>query len=200
MKTRITCNKTHPLGKLFKDWNNVDYFSRSSGFDLHNINDVNDFLSQTENYDLTINFSRGIQFGSVKLLCGLDAYCYNQRLNHKVLNIGSYVSLALLNNPCSTYDVEKASLKFAHRKISYTHIYHKGYLDSYLISLSHMEEISIDIKNEYTHLSLLKLEDVVKNINFMLKYKNIKELSLQYQQPGNHRINNGIGPIFPGLY
>ena len=73
-------------------------------------------------------------------------------------------------------------------------------LDSYLINLGHLQEISVDIHNHYQHLNTLALSEVIKNVKFMLDRPYIKELSVQYKQPGNHRVNDGIGLILPGLF
>ncbi len=198
MKARITCDNSHPLGKRFTELFHVDFYSRRNGFDLHT--NLNTFIESTKDYDLTINFSRGMQFGQTKLLVDLQKHCNSRCLKHKVLNIGSYVSLVLLNSSNSSYDVEKAALKYAHRKIAYSHMFHNDYLDSYLINLGHLDEISSDIHDNYKHLNTLSLSDVLKNVRYMLDRKHIKELSLQYKQPGNHRVNDGIGLILPGLY
>ena len=199
MKARITCHNDHPLGKrLAKLFDTADYFSRRNGFDCNG--DIQSFLEDTKNYDVTVNFSRAMPFGQVRLLTSLDSYCDEKQLNHKVFNIGSYVNILLLNNPESTYDVEKASLKFAHRKIAFSHMFHDNKLDSYLLGLGHLKEISVDINDKYKHLHLLDLDDVVENIKFMLDRPFIKEMNLQYKQPGNHRTNDGIGLILPGLY
>lgn len=198
MKVRITCHNDHPLGKLFSELYDVAYFSRRTGFDIHR--DLSKFLHETNQYDITINFSRGMRFGQVNLLTQLDEHCNKSQLRHKVFNIGSYVNILLLNSPESSYDVEKASLKYAHRKIAFEHMFYDNYLDSYLLNLGHVDEISVDIKNYYKHLNLLKCQDIIDNIKFMMARPHIKEMCLQYKQPGNHRINDGIGLILPGLY
>jgi hypothetical protein len=198
MKARITCDESHPLGQRFSTLFDLTYYSRRNGFDLHG--DITNFLVDTENYDYTINFTRAMQFGQVKLLANLDKHCYHNKIQHKVINIGSYVNTLLLNNPYSSYDVEKASLKFAHRKIAFSRMFHNNYLDSYMINLGHLQEVSVDIHKHYEHLNTLALDDVIKNVKFMIDKPYIKELSVQYKQPGNHRINDGIGTILPGLY
>lgn len=198
MKARITCDSNHPLGKLFSSLFDLDFYSRATGFDLHG--DLNEFLNDTEKYDYTINFSRGMRFGQAKLLTMLDEHCDKNKLPHKVFNIGSYVSLVLLNSPESSYDVEKGAVKQAHRKIAYEYMFHNNMLDSYLINLGHLQEISVDIHNHYQHLNTLALSEVIKNVKFMLDRPYIKELSVQYKQPGNHRVNDGIGLILPGLF
>jgi hypothetical protein len=144
--------------------------------------------------------ARGMRFGQTNLLAQLDEYCAVNRLPHKVFNIGSYVSILLLNNPKSSYEVEKAALKLTHRKVAYEHMFHDGMLDSYLINLGYLEKISVDVENHYGHLNTLKLDQVIKNVKFMLDRPSIKELSLQYNQPGNHRVNDGVGLIIPGLF
>lgn len=198
MKARITCDESHPLGQRFSTLFDLTYYSRRTGFDLHG--DISNFLIDTENYDYTINFTRAMQFGQVKLLANLDKHCYHNKIQHKVINIGSYVNTLLLNNPYSSYDVEKASLKFTHRKIAFARMFHNNYLDSYMINLGHLQEVSVDIHKHYEHLNTLALDDVIKNVKFMIDKPYIKELSVQYKQPGNHRINDGIGTILPGLY
>ena len=102
MKARITCDDKHPLGKLFDKLFDIKFYSRRTGFDLHNQTDVDRFLSETGEYDWTINMSRGMQFGGVKLLCSLEEYCHAKDTHHKVLNIGSYINMLLLNYPTTT--------------------------------------------------------------------------------------------------
>lgn len=199
MKARITCDSNHPLGKLFETLFEVDYYSRSTGFDTRDY-DLSKFMDRTHEYDYTINFTRGMRFGQTNLLAQLDEYCAVNSLPHKVFNIGSYVSIVLLNNPKNSYEVEKAALKLTHRKVAYEHMFHNGMLDSYLINLGYLEKISIDVENHYGHLNTLKLDQVIKNVKFMLDRPSIKELSLQYNQPGNHRVNDGVGLIIPGLF
>jgi len=199
MRARITCDSNHPLGSKFVElFDTLDFFSRRNGFDIHN--DLTEFLDDTENYDITINFSRAMRFGQVKLLTMLDEHCDKHKIKHKVFNIGSYTSILLLNCPESSYDIEKASTKLAHRKIAFEHMFHNNYLDSYLITLGHLDEISTDIHEHYGHLTTLPLTSVVKNIKFMLENQSVKELSLQYKQPGNHRVNDGVGLILPSIY
>jgi len=199
MKIRITSNENHPLGNKFKTlYQDVDFYSRSNGFDIHG--DITSFLTDTVNYDLTVNLSRAMSFGQVKLLTQLDKYTHEHKIHHVVLNIGSYVNTLLLNSPHSSYDIEKASVKYAHKKIAFAHMFHNNYLDSRLINLGHLDEISVDIHDNYKHLNTMALTDVMDNIEFMLGRPNIKELSVQYKQPGNHRINDGVGLILPGIY
>jgi|APGre2960657404_1045060.scaffolds.fasta_scaffold04590_4 hypothetical protein len=199
MKARITCDSNHPLGKLFESLFDVEYCSRSTGFDTRDY-DLSKFLNCTHKYDYTINFTRGMRFGQSNLLVQLDEYCSDNSLPHKVFNIGSYVSIVLLNNPRSSYEIEKGALKLAHRKVAYEHMFHNGMLDSYLINLGHLETISVDVENHYQHLNTLKLDEVIKNVRFMLERPYVKELSVQYNQPGNHRVNDGIGLVLPGLF
>lgn len=198
MKARITCDSGHALGKKFGELFTLDFYSRRTGFDLHR--NLSSFIEETNDYDITINFSRGMQFGQTKLLVDLQKYCNLHKITHTVLNIGSYVNILLLNSPNSSYDVEKAALKYAHRKIAFSHMFHGDYLDSRLINLGHLDEISIDIHENYKHLNTLNLNEVINNIKYMLDRPYIKELSLQYKQPGNHRVNDGVGIILPGLY
>jgi hypothetical protein len=201
MRVRITCDENHPLGKRFKSlYPTIEFFSRRTGFDIHNQQQLDEFIQNTENYDLTINFTRAMRFGQVKLLTMLDEHCDREKLLHKVFNIGSYTSIVLLNSPESSYDIEKASTKMAHRKIAASHMFHGNYLDSYLLTLGHLDEISVDIHKHYEHLDTLLLDDVIANAKFMMDRPKVKELSVHYRQPGNHRVNDGIGLIFPGIY
>lgn len=201
MKVRITCDENHPLGKRFKTlFPDLEFCSRSTGFDIHNEAKLIEFINKTSEYDLTISFTRAMRFGQVKLLTMLDEHCAKTQLRHKVLNIGSYVSIALLNSPESSYDIEKGANKVAHRKIAFAHMFNDNYLDSYLISLGHLEEISSTIHEYYKHLNTLALDDVIKNVKFMLDHPSIKELTVHCRQPGNHRVNDGIGLILPGIY
>jgi hypothetical protein len=200
MKARITCDRNHPLGNLFEDFFNLTYFSQSSGFNFTNPDDVKFFAIETEKYDWTINLSRAMRFGGTNLLCSIEEHCNEHNIKHKIFNIGSYISFALLNMPHTSYDVEKASLKFAHRKIANEYLFHSKNLDSYLMNLNYIEKLSTDVEKNYKHVDVLSLNSIKKNIKFILDNPEIKELSLQYKQPGNHRINNGIGPIFPGMF
>jgi hypothetical protein len=200
MKARITCNKDHPIGKLFSNFFDLEYVSRSTNFDLTNPSHIEDFVKQIEKYEWTINLSRGMSFGGVNLLCSLESYCNKFQIEHKVFNIGSYISFALLDMPNSLYDVEKVALKYAHRKIANERLFYSKTLDSYLLNLNYIETLSKDVIKNYNHIDVLSLESINNNIKFILDNPSIKELSLQFKQPGNHRINNGIGPILPGMY
>jgi len=199
MKARITCHENHPLGKKFSDVFDLTFFSRRNGFDARE-QCLNKFLNETSEYEYTINFSRAMRFGQANLLTQLHEYCDVNNLHHKVFNVGSYVSLVLLNNPRSSYEIEKSAIKVAHRKIAYEHMFHNGKLDSYLINLGYLAEISVDVENHYQHLNTLSLDSVIDNVKFMVTRPYIKELSVQYKQPGNHRVNDGIGLILPGVF
>jgi hypothetical protein len=54
MKARITCDSNHPLGKLFESLFDVEYCSRSTGFDARDY-DLSNFLNCTYKYDYTID-------------------------------------------------------------------------------------------------------------------------------------------------
>lgn len=198
MKARVTSHFNHPIGKLFTEFFDCDFYSRRTGFDLNS--DTTSFINDTENYDWTINLARGTKFGGVKLLTDLSDHCHKNQLHHKVFNIGSYISFLLLDMPHSSYDVEKAALKFAHKKIANEYLFHHGTLDSYLLNLNYIEELSEDVAKNYKHLHVLSLDSVKNNVNFMIMNSTIKELSLQYNQPGNHRVNNGRGLILAGMF
>lgn len=200
MKARLTCNSNNLLGQQFKDFFNCDFFSRSSGFDVTNVLNREEFIKDTPNYQWTINITNGGDFSASCLLCELEKYCYAQSHDHKVFNIGSYICLGLINAPGTKYPSEKASLKFCHERIAYSFAYHQGHLDSYLLNLNFIQSMSAHIENYYTHLKTLSLKNINENIKFMLDNPNIKQLSVQSKQPGNHRINDGIGPIFPGMF
>jgi hypothetical protein len=200
MKARVTSDKNHPIGKLFEEFFDVTYCSRSTGFNLNNPDHITDFANNLNNYDWTINLSRGMPFGGVNLLGAIQNKCHVDQIPHKVFNIGSYVSLALLNMTNSTYDVEKAALKFLHRKVANEYAFHSTTVDSYLLNINYTAELSKDVMEHYPHINLLSLTSVRENIKYMLENPAIKELSVQYKQPGNHRINNGIGPLLPGLF
>lgn len=200
MKARITCDKNHPLGKLFENFFELEYFSRSTDFDLCDYSNLKSFIDNTPKYDWTINLSRGMPFGGTNLLCGIENFCDQNQVEHKIFNIGSYISMVLLNMTNSSYDIEKASLKYAHRKIVYEKTFHSKLLDSYLLNVYHVEELSKDAKENYPHLNMVSLESVKQNIKFMLNNPQIKELSLQFKEPGNHRLNDGIGPVLPGFF
>ena len=199
MKVRITASKDNLLSKEFNKIFDCEFFSRSTDFDIRNADSRQEFIEQTSAYDMTVNLTNGGDFSATNLLCELETYCFKSEINHKVFNIGSYICMGLVHAPTSKYPVEKAALKFAHKKITNSYIFHGGYLDSYLLSLNFIKDMSSHIENHYTHLNLLELADIGKNIKFMIDNSNIKELSLQSNQPGNHRINDGVGPILPGL-
>jgi hypothetical protein len=199
MKARITSNINHPIGKaIAKCWNDVDFFSRSSGWDIKENKDVEKFVEETINYDWTINFCIGYGFYGVNLFLKIEDFCEKNKIHHKILNIGSYLSFGLLHNPEGTYDIEKATLKHASRRATFSHSFHHSYLDSRIINFGYLEGSYLN--TELPHIHLLDLESVTKNVSFMIDNPSIKELSVQYKQPGNHRINKGIGPILPSLY
>lgn len=199
MKARITCDPSHPLGKKFGEIFDLTFFSRRNNFDARDW-DLSKFLNETHQYDCTINFSRAMRFGQANLLTQLHEYCDVNTVQHKVFNVGSYVSLVLLNNPRSSYEIEKSAVKVAHRKIAYEHMFHNGKLDSYLINLGYLAEISVDVENHYQHLNTLSLDAVMDNVKFMITRPHVKELSVHYKQPGNHRVNDGVGLILPGVF
>lgn len=199
MKARITCDSEHILGKMFEQHYDVTYFSRRTNFDLHSWQNVQDFLKDTENYDLTINMSRGMPFGQVNLLMDLEKYCDSIKLKHKILSIGSYVGTVLMNHPTSSYDVEKMALKLAHRKIANEYMFFEGSLDSYLVNVNYLEHLSPDVEREYPHIKLLDLDSVIRNCKYMLDNQHVKEMYIQRKQPGNYRINDGYGAVFPGV-
>jgi hypothetical protein len=199
MRARITCNENHELGKKFVDlFDEVKFFSRSTGFNAND--DLNSFLEDTSNYDWTINLTSAPMFGQVKVLALLDTYCDKHNVKHKVFNIGSYVGTGLLAEPETSYDIEKSSLKYAHKKIAYEHMFHDNNLDSYLLNLGFLEKLSRGIHEKYQHVNTLSLDVVIENVKFMMARPYIKEMYLQYNQPGNYRINNGIGILLPGVY
>jgi len=199
MKARITCNANHALGQQFAElFDEATFFSRSTGFDAHG--DLSEFLADTPNYDWTINLTSAPMFGQVKVLAQLDTYCDRHDIKHKVFNIGSYVGTGLLAEPETSYDIEKSSLKYAHKKIAYEYMFHDNCLDSYLINLGFLEKLSRGIHEKYQHINTLGLDKVKENVQFMLDRPYIKEMYLQYKQPGNYRINSGVGILIPGVY
>lgn len=200
MKIRITADCNNKLAKEFAKIFNLTYFSRSTGFNIFDPVQRSKFVDVTENYDFTINLTNGGNFSAVNLLCEIEEHCNTNQIDHKVFNIGSYICFGLIHAPQSKYPVEKAALKFAHERIVNSFIYHRGYLDSYLLNLNFIKGMSHNIEKNYKHLTLLSLDSIRKNVEFMLKHPNIKELSLQSKQPGNHRVNNGVGPLFPGAF
>ena len=199
MKVRITCSNTHWFGKeIAKIWDDVTFFSPSTNWDINNDDDLNSFVEDTDSYDLTVNFYVGYGFRATILLSRLQERCDRLGTEHVVLNIGSYQSFAILHNPSGTYDLEKSLLKLANRKVSLSRTYHNGKLDSRIINLSYINgsEMLID----YPHIESLEIETIVDHIKFMMSTPSIKELSLQIKQPGNHRINEGLGPILRSVY
>ena len=199
MKARITCDRNHPLVNSFSKFFELEFYSRSTGFDLTNISHIADFANSVTEDVWTINLSRGMPFGGVNLLCALQESCNLNKIPHKVFNIGSYINLALLDMNNSSYDIEKAALKLAHRKAANAHLFFNSMLDSYLLNVYHVEKLTTDL-SEYPHLNFLTLEALESQIELMITTPCIKELSVQYKEPGNHRINGGIGPVLPGIY
>lgn len=200
MKARVTADQNNLLAKEFTKLFDCDFYSRSTGFDITNKAQREAYLENTSNYNISIHITNGGDFSAANLLCDLENYCYESKIDHKVFSIGSYICFSLINAPQSKYPIEKAALKFAHERIVNSYVYHQGYLDSYLINLNFIKGMSNHIEKHYKHLSLLSLKDIRKNIEFMLNFPHVKELSLQSKQPGNHRINDGIGPVFPGSF
>lgn len=199
MKIRITCNPSHWLGKeIASIWSDVDFFSRVSNWDINNDDNLYQFINDTPKYDLTINFYVGYGFRATLLLSKLQEYCNSHQTTHTVLNIGSYQSFAVLHNPTGTYDLEKSLLKLANRKINLSRTFHNGGLDSRLINLSYIS--GSDMLDDYPHLKSLDIETIKSHIQLMMTTPTIKELSLQIKQPGNHRINEGVGPILRAVY
>ena len=140
-----------------------------------------------------------MEFGQSILLNNLDHYCNKNQIKHKVLNIGSYEGTLLMNHPDSGYDIEKATLKLAHRKIATEYMLFDGYLDSYLLNLNYLEH-SDNMAKYHPHIALLDFDSVMQNVKYMLERPLIKEMYLQYKQPGNFRVNDGIGIILPGVF
>lgn len=200
MKARLTASKNNLLAKEFAKIFDCDFYSRSTGFNVIDSVQRQSYLENTNKYDISINITNGGDFSATSLLCELENYCYQTQTHHKAFSIGSYINFALVHAPQSKYPVEKAALRFCHNRIVNSYIYHQGYLDSYLINCNFIKDMSKNIEEHYKHLSLLSLQDIRKNIQYMLDFPNVKELSLQSKQPGNHRINDGIGPLFPGLF
>lgn len=199
MKARITSNKDHPIGQsIAKCWNDVTFFSRSSDWNITNEHDVNRFVNETTDYDWTINFCIGYGFHGVNLFLRIQDFCEKNKISHNILNIGSYLGFPLLHNPHGSYDIEKSTLKHANRRAAFSYSFHNSYLDSRIINFGYLE--GSYLTTELPHIHLLDLKSVTKNVEFMLENPSIKELSVQYKQPGNHRINNGIGPILPSLF
>lgn len=199
MKARVISHSDHPIGKMFKEFFDCEFFSRRTGFDATVDEQRKVFVDDTEKYDWTINLSRAIPFGGTNLLLDLSKKCHEERIEHKVFNIGSYISFGILHMPNNAYDVEKAALKLTHRKMCSDYLFHNGTLDSRLFSVGYIKEYS-NVERDYPHLNAITLEDIFKNIKFMIDNPEVKELSVQYNQPGNHRFNNGVGLILPGVY
>jgi hypothetical protein len=198
MKVRITCNSNHWLGKEIASMYNADFYSRSTGWDIHNDEDIKNFCESTKDYDLTINFGVGYGFRASKLLIDLYQYCNEKKLNHTVLNIGSYLGTAVLNNPSGSYDLEKQLLKLTNKKINFDHAYFTSYLDSKILNLGHIEGTE-ELKS-YPHLNGLTIESIKAHVKIIIDNPFIKSLDVQSRQPGMHRINEGKGPIFRGVY
>jgi hypothetical protein len=201
MRVRITCNSQHPLGSRFQElFTQVDYYSRTTGFDLLNDTLVTEFVADTSDYDLTVNFSNVRPYRQTHLLMLLNEHCAQNQLAHTVLNIGSYHGTAYLAETQGAYDVEKSALKYAHKKIAHTWMFHEGYLDSRLINFSFLETMSDGLGNKYKHINSMSLATAINNIKFMLDRPQIKEMSVQYSQPGNYRVNDGLGLLIPGIF
>lgn len=198
MKVRITSNPNHWLGKEIGNSYNADFISRSSGWNIQSDQHVKDFCEATNQYDMTINFCIGHGFRASKLLVDLHQHCNSHKIKHTVLNIGSYLGLAVLNNPDGTYDLEKQLLNLTNKKINFDHAFFDGYLDSKIINISHIEGTQ-ELK-DYPHLTGMSIEDIVKHIKIMIENPYIKVMNIQSKQPGMHRINEGKGPILRGAY
>lgn len=199
MKVRITSNPVHWLGKEIGGiWDDTEYFSRETGWDINNCDNLYKFVGDTPNYDLTINFYVGYGFKATILLSSIQDFCHATSTPHTILNIGSYQSFAILHNPTGTYDLEKALLKLANRKVNHSHTFHGGMLDSRLINLSYINgSVMMD---DYPHINGLDIAAIIEHIKLMMITPSIKELSLQISQPGNHRVNEGKGPILRSVY
>ena len=198
MKARITCNNTHWLGKEIANLFETDFYSRSSGWDINNDKDITRFCKETKNYDLTINFCVGYGFRASKLLIDLSEHCNTNKIEHTVLNIGSYLGLAVLHNPSGTYDLEKQLLNLTNKKLNFDRAFFKNYIDSRIINISHIE--GTEELKQYSHLNGISILDIKKQIKVMLANPYIKCVNIQSRQPGMHRINDGKGPIFRGAY
>jgi hypothetical protein len=201
MKARITCNPSHPFAKpLSKLFDSTDFFSRSTGFDITKEVDLEKFTEDTKDYDITINFShvKALPFVQASLLSKINVYCDKNELEHKILNFGSYVGGVIVAD-ADHYDIEKVALKYAHKKVAYSRMFHNGYLDSYLINFSFLEHTSAKLAEHYKHLNSLSIDKAIANIEFMLTHPYIKEMNVQYCQPGNHRLNDGVGLLIPAI-
>jgi len=198
MKARITCNSDHWLGKEIAQLFDTNFYSRSTGWNIDNNLHIKNFCDETFKYDLTINFCVGYGFRASILLNDLYEHCNTNKLNHTVLNIGSYLGLAVLHNPSGTYDLEKQLLNLTNKKINFDRAFFKSYLDSRIINISHIE--GTEELKQYPHLNGISIEDIKSQIKIMINNPYIKTVNIQSRQPGMHRINEGKGPILRGSY
>lgn len=198
MKARITCNSDHWLGKEIAQLFDTDFYSRSTGWNIDSDQHIKNFCNETIDYDLTINLCVGYGFRSSKLLVDLYQHCNKRKINHIVINIGSYQGFAVLHNPNGTIDLEKQLLNLTNKKIIFDHSFFDGYLDSRIINISHAEGTQELI--DYPHLTGIKIEHILNHIETLIQNPYIKILNVQSKQPGMHRINEGRGPILRGAY
>jgi len=198
MKVRITSSKSHWLGKEIAKIYNADFYSRSSGWDIHDNAHTQEFCKRTKDYDLTINFGVGYGFRASQLLVDLYEHCNENKIKHTILNIGSYLGLAILHNPSGSYDLEKQLLNLTSKKINFDGAFFKSYLDSKIINIGHIE--GTEELKQYPHLNGISIEDIKSQIKIMIDNPYIKCVNIQSNQPGMHRINEGKGPIMRGAY
>lgn len=199
MRTRITSNPNHLIGKAIAGcWPNVDFFSRASNWNIMSQDDINKFVAETKDYDWTINFCIGHGFHAVNLFLKIQEFCEHNKYHHKILNIGSYMGYAIIHNPCGSYDIEKATLKHVNKRAAFSKSFKNTFLDSRIINFGYLERNGGVM--ELPHINLLPVEKVVQSVKFMLNNPSVKEMSVQYKQPGNHRINDGVGPILPSFF
>lgn len=198
MKARITSNPNHWLGKEIAKLYDTSFYSRASDWDINNDQHIKEFCNETKNYDLTINFCPGYGFRASKLLVDLYQYCNTKKIKHTVLNIGSYLGLAVLHNPEGTADLEKQLLNLTNKKINFAKAFFNSYLDSKIINISHID--GNGELEQYPHLNGITVDDIVAHIKTIVENPYIKVLNIQSKQPGMHRINEGKGPIMRGSY
>lgn len=198
MKARITSNPNHWLGKEIAKLYDTSFYSRESGWDINFDGSIKSFLDETEDYDITINFCPGYGFRAGKLLVDLYQYCNTKKIKHTVLNIGSYLGLAVLHNPDGTADLEKQLLNLTSKKITFDKAFFSSYLDSRIINISHID--GNGELEQYPHLNGITVEDIIAHIKIMMESPYIKLINVQSRQPGMHRINEGKGPIMRGSY
>ena len=105
-----TGNPEKGFAKELKAIGNIDFCSRSNGYDFHNKEKVEEFCNKSLKYNVFINNSQIGDFKQALLL--KEVYSYWKKNKHKglIINIGSTAAYSL-KGELRTYSVEKAALR-----------------------------------------------------------------------------------------